>query len=176
MMMMMMMIIIIIITIIIIIIIFIIIYYYYHHTYLACMFCFPNSDHVTQFSKVSYYHVVWNGKTHQTSWKECLVKVKKTTAKTVYEQSCTTSDPKRSWSVKIYKIELRVTVKKTFAGTDQTTWNRVKLRYFDWPIPVFIRFTEISRIYRNIYNIWSKIMTGNYIIWRGMVRLLKKTR
>ena len=30
-----------------------------------------------------------------------------------------------------------VTVKKTFAGTDQTTWNRVKLRYFDWPIPVF---------------------------------------
>ena len=35
-----------------------------------------------------------------------------------------------------------VTVKKTFAGTDQTTWNRVKLRYFDWPIPVFIRFLE----------------------------------
>ena len=26
-----------------------------------------------------------------------------------------------------------VTVKKTFAGTDQTTRNRVKLRYFDWP-------------------------------------------
>ena len=26
-----------------------------------------------------------------------------------------------------------VTVKKTFAGTDQTTRNRVKLRSFDWP-------------------------------------------
>ena len=25
-----------------------------------------------------------------------------------------------------------VTVKKTFAGTDQTTRNRFKLRYFDW--------------------------------------------
>ena len=37
----------------------------------------------------------------------------------MYEQSCSTSDPKRSWSVKIYKIE-NVTVKKTFLGTDQT--------------------------------------------------------
>ena len=46
-----------------------------------------------------------------------------------------------------------VTVKTTFAGTDQTTWNRVKLRYFDWPIPVFIRCIEISRIYRNIYEV-----------------------
>ena len=50
----------------------------------------------------------------------CVVKVKKTTAKTVYEQSCSTSDPKRSRSVKIDKIE-NVAVKKTFAGTDQTT-------------------------------------------------------
>ena len=33
-----------------------------------------------------------------------------------------------------------VTVKKTFAGTAQTTWNRFKLRYFDWPIPVFVRW------------------------------------
>jgi len=56
----------------------------------------------------------------------CLDKVKKTTAKTVYEQSCSTSAPKRSWSVKIDRIG-NVTVKKTFAGTDQTTWNRVKL-------------------------------------------------
>ena len=79
----------------------------------------------------------------------------------MYDESCSTSDPKRSWSVKIYQIE-NVTVKKTFAGTDQTTWNRVKLRYFDWPVPVFIRFIEISRIYRNI---WSEIiLTGNYII------------
>ena len=77
---------------------------------------------------------------------------KKSTAKTVYGQSWTTSDPKRSWSVKIYKIE-NVTVKNTFAGTDQRTWSRVKLRYFDWPIPVFIRFIEISRIYRNIYEV-----------------------
>ena len=77
---------------------------------------------------------------------------KKTTAKTVYDQSCLTSDPKRSWSDKINQIE-KVTVKKTFAGTDQTTWNRVKLQYFDWPIPVFIRFIEISRIYRNIYEV-----------------------
>ena len=29
----------------------------------------------------------------------------------------------------------------------------VKLRYFDWPIPVFIRFIEISRIYTNIYDV-----------------------
>ena len=39
----------------------------------------------------------------------------------MYEQSCSTSDPKKSWSVKIDKIE-NVTVKNTFAGTDQTTW------------------------------------------------------
>ena len=65
--------------------------------------------------------------------------------KTVYEQSSSTSDPKRSWSVKIDKIE-NVTVKKTFTGTDQRTWNRVKLRYIGWPVPVFIRFIEISRI------------------------------
>ena len=52
----------------------------------------------------------------------------------------------------IWRIE-NVTVKKTFAGTDQTMWNRVKLRYFDWPIPVFITFIEISRIYRNIYEV-----------------------
>ena len=77
---------------------------------------------------------------------------KKTTAKTVYDQCCSTSDPKRSWSDKINQIE-NVTVKKTFAGTDQTTRNRVKLQYFDWPIPVFIRFIEISRIYRNIYEV-----------------------
>ena len=77
----------------------------------------------------------------------CLVKVKKkNTAKTVYEQSCSRWDPKRSWSVKIDKIK-NVAVKKTFAGTDQTTWNRVKLRYFDSPISVFIGFIEISRIY-----------------------------
>ena len=68
----------------------------------------------------------------------------------MYEQSCTTSDPKRSWSVIIYKIE-NVTVKKTFAGTDQSTWNRVKLRYFDWPIPDIIRFlvTSITVIYND---------------------------
>ena len=83
----------------------------------------------------------------------CLVKVKKNTAKTVYEQSWSTSDPKRSWSVKIDQIE-NVTVKKTFAGTDQTRWKRVKLRwYFDWPIPVFIRFIEILRIYGDIYEV-----------------------
>ena len=40
-----------------------------------------------------------------------LVKVKKTTAKTVYDQSCSTSDPKRSWSVKIDQME-NVTVKR----------------------------------------------------------------
>ena len=52
----------------------------------------------------------------------------------------------------IWRIE-NVTVKKTFAGTDQTTRDRVELRYFDWPIPVFIRFIERSRIYRNIYEV-----------------------
>ena len=63
-------------------------------------------------------------KNHVTVAK-CLIKVKKkNTANTVYDQSCSTSDPKRSWSIKIDQIE-NVTVKKTFAGTDQTTWNRV---------------------------------------------------
>ena len=38
----------------------------------------------------------------------------------VYDQSCSMSDPKRSWSVKIDQIE-NITVKKTFAGTEQTT-------------------------------------------------------
>ena len=33
----------------------------------------------------------------------------------MYDQSCSTSDPKRSWSVKIDQIE-NVTVKKTLAG------------------------------------------------------------
>ena len=40
-----------------------------------------------------------------------LIKVKKITAKTVYDQSCSTSDPKRSLSVKIDQIE-NVTVKQ----------------------------------------------------------------
>ena len=45
-----------------------------------------------------------------------------------------------------YKVE-NVSVKKTFAGTDQTTWNRVMLRHFDWPIPVFIRYKVFSESY-----------------------------
>ena len=53
----------------------------------------------------------------------------------------------------IIKETENFTVKKTLAGTDQTTRNRVQLRYFDRPIPVFIRFIEISRIYRNIYEV-----------------------
>ena len=36
----------------------------------------------------------------------------------------------------INKIE-NVIVKKTFVWTDQTMWNRVELRYFDWPVPPF---------------------------------------
>ena len=32
------------------------------------------------------------------------------------------------------------------------------MRYFDWPIPVFIRFTEISRIYRNIYEVKLEVL------------------
>ena len=59
----------------------------------------------------------------------------------------------RDWLCLTLLIIENVTVKKTFAGTDQTTWNRVKLWYFDRPVPVFIRFIEISRIYRNIYGI-----------------------
>ena len=41
--------------------------------------------------------------------------LKKNTANTEYDQSCSTSDPERSWSVKINQIE-NVTVKKTLAG------------------------------------------------------------
>ena len=67
----------------------------------------------------------------------CLVKVKKTTAKTVYEQPCSTSDAKRSWSVK-----------KTFARTDQTTWNRVKLRYFD--VCVLLNFFMTTQLITNL--------------------------
>ena len=36
----------------------------------------------------------------------------------MYDQSYSTSDPKRSWSAKTDQIE-NVTVKKTFAGTDK---------------------------------------------------------
>ena len=50
----------------------------------------------------------------------------KTTAKTVYEQSCSTSDPKRSWSVKIDKTE-NVTVKKTFDSETMTSRNGMLL-------------------------------------------------
>ena len=53
--------------------------------------------------------------------------------------------PLRNFKSRLFEGIENATVKKTFAGTDQTTWNRVKLRYFDWPIPVFIRFIEISR-------------------------------
>lgn len=38
----------------------------------------------------------------------------------MHEQSCSTSDPKSSWLVKMYKIE-NITVKKTFAEIDQAT-------------------------------------------------------
>ena len=58
-------------------------YYYYYYYYsidlLACMFCFPNSDHVKQFSWVQHYHMVWNGKTNprklktSITWEEYFV-------------------------------------------------------------------------------------------------------
>ena len=53
-------------------------------------------------------------KNHVTVAK-CLIKVKKNTANTVYDQSCSASDPKRSWSVKIDQID-NVIVKQTLAG------------------------------------------------------------
>ena len=93
-----------------------------------------------KFSVWFYLSSIQYCKTEVSTILNCLVKVKKTTAKTVYDQSCSTSDPKWSWSVIIDQTE-NVTVKKTFAGTDQTTWNRVKLPYFDWPI------------YRDIYGV-----------------------
>ena len=52
---------------------------------------------------------------NQVTVAKCLIEVKKNTANTVYDQSCSTSDPKRSWSVKIDQIE-NVTVKKPLAG------------------------------------------------------------
>ena len=88
----------------------------------------------------------------RVSWIK-LQKKKKNTAKTVYDQSCSTSDPKRSWSVKIDQIE-NVTVKKTFAGTDQTTWNRVKLHV---KAHLILRLRQLSP--------WASInvMNCNYI-------------
>ena len=81
------------------------------------------------------------------------------TAKTVYEQSCSTSDPKRSWSVKIYKIE-NVTVKKTFVGTDQTN----KLIFFLKECFKTVRSSECFfgkfnyvRDYRTLYRTQSMI-------------------
>ena len=100
---------------------------------------------------ISSFSSLWQTRLSLKQWGKngmflCLVKVEKNTAKTVYEQSCSSSDPKRSWSVKIYKIE-NVTVKKTFTGTDQTTWKRVKLRYFDWPTPVFLSNLPVNYVY-----------------------------
>ena len=48
-------------------------------------------------TKVLKNHIHWLAK--------CLIKVKEKKANTVCDQSCSTSDPKRSWSVKIDQIE-----------------------------------------------------------------------
>ena len=64
----------------------------------------------------------------------------------MYDQSCSTSDPKRSWSVKIDQIE-NVTVKKSFAGIDQTTQNRVNLRYFDWPSTKWRTWRHVKTVF-----------------------------
>ena len=45
-----------------------------------------------------------------------------------------------------------VTVKKTFAGTDQTTWNRVYLRYFDW---------QLNSISRCLISPWKSLLDCN---------------
>ena len=47
-------------------------------------------------SHEAFYVLTMNpGRDTQQHFIQCLVKVKKNTAKTVYEQSCSTSDPKR---------------------------------------------------------------------------------
>ena len=39
---------------------------------LACLICFPNSDHVKQFSRVRHYHMVWNRKTNPNKLKRSI--------------------------------------------------------------------------------------------------------
>ena len=75
----------------------------------------------------------------------CLVKVKKPLQKPCTNNLAQHRIQKDRDQSK-YIIE-NVTVEKTFAGTDQTTWNRVKLRYFDWPIPVFLSNLSINYVY-----------------------------
>ena len=57
--------------------------------------------------------------------------------------------------------------------------NRRRLQYFDWPIPVFIRFYwGRSRVYRNIY-VCSKTMSGSYIydvVWCGLEMIENKQK
>ena len=62
--------------------------------------------------------------------------------KTVNDQSCSTLDKTGSQSVKIDKN--RNEFKRTTARTDQTTRKGLSIRYFDWPIPVFIRFIRTT--------------------------------
>ena len=49
------------------------------------------------------------------------------------------------------KSESKIKVKKTTAKTDQTMSKAVGIKYFDWPIPVFIRFIRKNHEYTE-YN------------------------
>ena len=67
----------------------------------------------------------------------CLVKVKKPLQKLCTNNLAQRRMQKRSWSVK-----------KTFARTNQTTWNRVKLRYFD--VCVWLNFFMTTQLITNL--------------------------
>ena len=62
---------------------------------------------------------------------------------------------------------LQIITIRTTARTNQTTWKGLRIRYFDWPIPVFIRFTRAT--YEFTEYIRCKIINGSYI-WYGVVR------
>ena len=83
----------------------------------------------------------------------CLVKVKKP-----LQKPCTNNlaqrriQKARDWS-KCIKLKILQSRRLLQGLITQRAVNKVKLRHFDWPIPVFIRFIEISRIYNNIHEV-----------------------
>ena len=86
----------------------------------------------------------------------------KTTAKTVYNQSCS-----QRWIRKDHDqsklIESINFVKKTTTRTDQTMWKGCSYDTPDWPIPVFIRFIrEITKLQKYIC---SSTMGGSDVVW-----------
>ena len=77
----------------------------------------------------------------------------------------------KSWNC-IYILKAEMKVKWTTARTGQSTskGSRLSIRYFDWPIAVFIRF--IRPIHEFSEYIYCKIITGSTydMTWYGVAR------